>query len=94
MPTGSPPRGPRVVRWYQEDQVLDVVRSDPLGVNGVTEITVDVRGELADVFDGTQRVVAVFLQRPYLRHVYEPQGQAAATPHAPAPGSPQTEPTR
>jgi hypothetical protein len=61
-----------VVRWYQEDQVLDVVRSDPLGVNNVSEVDLQVQGELADVFDGTQRVVAVFIQRPYLRHVYEP----------------------
>jgi hypothetical protein len=65
-------KDPRVVRWYQEDQVMDVVRSDPLGVNGVSELTLDVQGELADVFDGNERVVAVFIQRPYMRQVYEP----------------------
>jgi hypothetical protein len=84
---------PRVVRWYQEDQVMDVVRSDPLGVDRVSEVRLQVQGELADVFDGTQRVVAVFIQRPYMRHVYEPEGQAAAT-HASAPGSLRTERTR
>jgi hypothetical protein len=63
---------PTVVRWYQEDQVMDVVRSDPLGMDRVSELGLEVRGELADVFDGTQRVVAVFIQRPYLRRVYEP----------------------
>jgi len=61
-----------VVRWYQEDQVLDVARSDPLGVNTVSELHLTVQGELADVFDGTERVVAVVIQRPYLRQVYIP----------------------
>jgi hypothetical protein len=84
---------PTVVRWYQEDQVLDVVRSDPLGLDGVSELTLAVEGELTDVFDGTQRVVAAFIQRPYMRQVYEPSPRAAATPHAPAPGPPRTEPT-
>jgi hypothetical protein len=65
-------RDPRVVRWYQEDQVMDVVRSDPLGVSRVSEISLTVRGELADVFDGTERVVAVVIQRPYMRRVYIP----------------------
>jgi hypothetical protein len=65
-------RDPAVVRWYQEDQVMDVVRSDPLGVNSVTEISLDVQGELADVCDGNERVVAVVIQRPYMRQVYVP----------------------
>jgi hypothetical protein len=63
---------PQVVRWYQEDQVMDVVRSDPQGINTVSEISLDVRGELSDVFDGNQRIVAVVIQRPYMRQVYVP----------------------
>jgi hypothetical protein len=63
------------VRWYQEDQVLDVVRSDPLNINRVTEISLEVEGELADVFDGNERVVGVVIQRPYMRRVFEPVGQ-------------------
>jgi hypothetical protein len=51
---------------------MDVVRSDPLSINGVSEITLDVQGELADVFDGSQRIVAVVIQRPYMRQVYVP----------------------
>jgi hypothetical protein len=66
---------PGVVRWYQEDQVLDVVRSDPLNINHVTEISLEVEGELADVFDGNERVVGVVIQRPYMRQVFEPVGQ-------------------
>jgi hypothetical protein len=31
-----------------------------------------VQGELADVFDGNERVVAVVIQRPYMRQVYVP----------------------
>jgi hypothetical protein len=65
-------KDPGVVRWYQEDQVFDVVRSEPAGVDRVSEFDLDVQGELADVFDGTQRVVAVFIQRPYMRQVYVP----------------------
>jgi hypothetical protein len=62
----------RIVRWYQEDQVMNVVRSDPLGVNRVSELALDVKGELDDVFDGNERVVAVVIQRPYMRQVYVP----------------------
>ena len=63
---------PQIVRWYQEDQVLNVVRSEPLGVDRVSELGLEVDGELDDVFDGTQRVVAVVIQRPYVRQVYVP----------------------
>jgi len=62
-----------IERWYQEDQVMDVVRSDPLGINNVFEISLNVQGELADVFDGSERVVAVVIQRPYVRQVYVPR---------------------
>jgi hypothetical protein len=49
---------------------MNVVRSDPLNVNRVSEIRFDVRGELEDVFDGNERLVAVVIQRPYMRQVY------------------------
>jgi hypothetical protein len=65
-------RNPRIVRWYQEDQVMNVVRSEPLNVDRVTEISLDVKGELEDVFDGSERIVAVVIQRPYVRQVYVP----------------------
>jgi hypothetical protein len=65
-------KDPRIERWYQEDQVLNVVRSDPLNVDGVSEITLKVQGELEDVFDGNERVVAVVIQRPYMRQVSVP----------------------
>jgi hypothetical protein len=65
-------RNPSIVRWYQEDQVMNVVRSDPLNVDRVSEISLDVKGELEDVFDGSERIVAVVIQRPYMRQVYVP----------------------
>jgi hypothetical protein len=61
-----------IVRWYQEDQVVNIVLSDPMNVNGVTEIDLEAKGELADVFDGSERVVGVVIQRPYMRQVYVP----------------------
>jgi hypothetical protein len=63
---------PTIVRVYQEDQVLDVVRSDPLKVNRVSQISLDMQGELADVFGTTARIVAVVSQRPYMRQVFVP----------------------
>jgi hypothetical protein len=68
-------KDPSVVRVYQEDQVINVVRSVPMNVDRVSEISLNVRGELEDVFDGTERVVAVVIQRPYMREVYVPEGQ-------------------
>jgi hypothetical protein len=65
-------RDTEIVRWYQEDQVMNVVRSDPLRVDRVSEIRIEVTGELEDVFDGNERVVAVVIQRPYVRQVYVP----------------------
>jgi hypothetical protein len=65
-------KDPSIVRWYQEDQVINVVRSDPLKVNRVSEISLNVTGELEDVFNGDERVVAVVIQRPYMRQVYVP----------------------
>ena len=63
---------PRIERWYKEDQVIDVVRSDPQGIDRVSDISITAAGELADVFDGTERIVAVVIQRPYVRDVYVP----------------------
>jgi hypothetical protein len=68
-------KDPSVVRVYQEDQVINVVRSVPMNVDRVSEISLNFRGELEDVFDGTERVVAVVIQQPYMREVYVPERQ-------------------
>ena len=61
---------PGIVRWYQEDQVFDVVRSDELKIDCMSAMSLVVRGELADVFAGRERIVSVFIRRPYMRNVY------------------------
>jgi len=48
----SPPPGNATATARREDQVLDVARSDSLGVNTVSELSLAVRGELADVSTG------------------------------------------
>jgi hypothetical protein len=63
---------PTIVRWYQEDQVLNVVRSEPLNIDRVSEISLRVQGELSDVLDGNERVIGVVIQRPYMRQVHVP----------------------
>ena len=63
---------PGIVRWYQSDEVMNVVRGDPLKIDGVSEISLKVQGELEDVFDGNERIVAVVIERPYMRQVYIP----------------------
>lgn len=65
-------KDPSIVRWYQVDEVMNVVRSDPLKVDRISEISLKVQGELEDVFDGNERVVAVVIERPYMRQVYVP----------------------
>jgi hypothetical protein len=67
-----PAEDPGIERRYQEDQVMYVVRSDPLKINRVSTISLNVKGELEDLFDGNDRVVAVVIQRPYMRRVYVP----------------------
>jgi len=52
--------------------VINIVRSEPMKVDAVSEIDLKATGELPDVFDGTERAVAVVIQRPYLRQVHVP----------------------
>jgi hypothetical protein len=65
-------RDPRIGRWYKEDQVFDIVRSAPQSIDRVAHIDIKGTGELADIFDGTERVIAVVIQRPYMRQVFVP----------------------
>ena len=65
-------KDPDILRVYQEDQVFNVVRSEPMKIDQLPDIRLTVKGELADVFDGNERVIAVVIQRPYMRRVYVP----------------------
>lgn len=67
-------KDPSIMRVYQEDQAIDIVKSVPTKVDRVSEIILNVRGELEDVF-GSERVVAVVIQQPYMREVYIPEGR-------------------
>jgi hypothetical protein len=62
-------KAPNIGRWYQEDQVLNIVLSEPMQINQVSEITLRTCGELRDVLGGSDRIVAVVIQRPYMRQV-------------------------
>jgi hypothetical protein len=68
----------QVMDLVQSDPVMSLVRSDPLGIDSVSEISLEVQGELEDVFDGNERVVAVVIQRPYLRQVRVPTADASS----------------
>ena len=52
--------------------MLNVVRSEPLNVDRVSEVSLKARGELGDVFDGNEHIVAVVIQRPYIRQMHVP----------------------
>ena len=55
---------PSIVRWYQEDQVFNIVRSEPLKINRVANITLNVKGELRDVFDGSEHRLPRYSEQP------------------------------
>jgi hypothetical protein len=63
---------PSAERWRREGQALNLVRNDPLQIDRVSELSLTVTDELADEIDGSERVVAVAIQRPYMRHVSVP----------------------
>jgi hypothetical protein len=51
---------------------MNVVRSDQPNVNASAKVSLDVKGEPEDVFDGSEPIVAVVIQRPDVRQVYVP----------------------
>lgn len=63
---------PSLERWYKEDHAQNFVRSRPMNLDRVSSITLNVKGELEDVFDGRESIVGVVIQRPYLRHAFVP----------------------
>jgi hypothetical protein len=50
-------KDPNTLRVYKEDQVLNVVRSEPLKIDRVSDIRLTVTGELTDVFDGNENSI-------------------------------------
>lgn len=66
---------PAITRWYKEDLVHDVVRSRPLDIDHVSELSIDVTvSSLADLFDGGHEVIGVIVNPIYIRRVFVPAG--------------------
>lgn len=61
----------RILRVYQEDMLLELVRNDAAGINRVQHemfrLTVP---ELADLFDGSERLVAIIANPQYARKTF------------------------
>ena len=62
---------PSIQRIYQEDKLLEVIRNDATGINRVQHemfrLTVP---ELADLFDGSERLVAIQANPQYARKTF------------------------
>lgn len=64
---------PRILRVYQEDSVLEVIRTDILGINHVQTLSFQMTiPELVDVFDGSERLVTIMANPHYSRKVFSP----------------------
>ncbi len=68
-----------IVRVYQEDSVLEILRNDAAGLNMTQELTFrSTVPELADLFDGSERLVAILGNPHYTRKVFSPEIEHAA----------------
>ena len=66
---------PEHVRVYRADELVDVVKSVPGGIDRLERFGLRVTlPELADIFDGSEQVVNLTVQPWFLRRVYEPSG--------------------
>ncbi len=61
----------RIQRMYQEESVVEVIRMDALGINCVQTLRFQMTvPELADLFDGSERLVAILGNPQYARKVF------------------------
>ncbi len=64
---------PNIVRVYQEDSVLEILRNDAAGLNLTQELIFrSTVPELADLFDGSEQLVAILGNPYYARKVFSP----------------------
>ena len=69
---------PRIVRVYQEDSVVEVVRNQAAGLDLAQELLFRSSvPELADLFDGRERLVAILSNPYYARKVFSPRTEDA-----------------
>lgn len=67
---------PTIVRVYQEDSVMELLRNDFTGFNCVQDLTFRVTvPALTDLFDGTERLVAIIGNPYYMRRVFSPRSE-------------------
>lgn len=78
----------RIQRMYQEESLFEVIRLDALGINRVQTLLFQMTvPELADLFDGSERLVAIMGNPQYARKVFAPgpiDGQHSKTAHGSA----------
>lgn len=66
---------PSILRLYRTDELLDVVKSAAQGVDRVTSCEFHVTvPDLADLFDGRERMMSITTSPWYLRRVFGPAG--------------------
>ena len=65
---------PGTLRIYQEDTLFETLHDDAIGPSAITQRHAVIRvPELADLFDGTERLIAIFGNPHYARRVYTPR---------------------
>lgn len=76
MATEGPVRSvadPTVLRIYRVDSLVDVVKSVPTGTDRVLSYQLRMTlPEFADLFDGTERLIAISIVPWYHRRVFGP----------------------
>jgi hypothetical protein len=69
---------PTIVRVYQEDSVTELLRNAFTGFDCVQDFTFrSTLPALADLFDGKERLVAIWGNPHYMRRVFSPTGGSA-----------------
>ena len=64
---------PSIVRVYQEDILLELLRNDFTGFNRVQDLAFRFSvPTMADLFDGKERLVAIWGNPHYMRKVFSP----------------------
>ncbi len=64
---------PSIVRVYQEESVLEIIRNDATGLNLAQDLTFrSTVPELADLFDGNEQLIAIIGNPHYSRKVFSP----------------------
>lgn len=68
---------PTILRVYQDDALIDIIRNDAQNINHTSELAFRVTlPELRNLFDGAERLVAIIANPWYARRVFAPQPAA------------------